>query len=112
MHVWFEFLSAGQSLSTNQASGFINQWMLEGSGVVVQDGCFEVELSSGLAPAGNSRENFAEIFFCLGRLEAKARRGGECAGDGWFFLIFRDGGFAHADTIHFRHGVDVVGRRE
>ena len=93
-----------------QSSGFIQKRMFKGTGVGVEGGCFEAELSSGFAPAGNSRKNLTENLFRFGGLETKARRGSERAGDGRIFLIFGNGGFARANTIHFRHGIDVVGR--
>src|SRR5439155_26817822 len=91
-----------------QSSGFIQERMFKGTGVGVEGGCFEAELASGFAPAGNSRKNLTENPFRFGGVETKTRRGSERAGDGRIFLIFGNGGFARANTIHFRHGIDVV----
>ena len=93
-----------------QSSGFIQERMFKGTGVGVEGGCFEAELASGFAPAGNSRKNLTENLFRFRGLETKARRGGERTRDGRNFLIFGNGGFADANPIHFRHGIDVVGR--
>ena len=95
-----------------QSSGFIQERMFKGTGVGVEGGCFEAELASGFAPAGNSRKNLTENLFRFRGLETKARRGGDRTSDGRNFLIFGNGGFARANTIHFRHGIDVVGRSE
>src|SRR5437773_2468069 len=59
-----------------QSSGFIQKRMFKGTGVGVEGGCFETELASGFAPAGNSRKNLTENLFRFRGLEAKARRGG------------------------------------
>ena len=103
----------GTSLLTaldEQSSGFIQKRMFKGTGVGVEGGCFEAELASGFAPAGNSRKNLTENLFRFGGIETEAWRGCDRTRDGRSFLIFGEGGFAHANTIHFRHGIDVVGR--
>ncbi|HNU99213.1 MAG TPA: hypothetical protein PKK20_04675 [Verrucomicrobiota bacterium] len=64
--------------------------MFKGAGVSVEGGCFEAKLSSGFAPARNSRANYTEDLLCLRSFESKARRCSERAGYGWFFLIFGD----------------------
>ena len=90
--------------------GFIDERMLEGTGVSIKRQCLEPKSSSRISPAGNRREHFAEDFLRLGGLQAKAWRGGQRTLNGRFFLVFGDGSLVHADTIHFRHWVDVVGR--
>ena len=65
-----------------QSSGFIQERMFKGTGVGVEGGCFETELASGFAPAGNSRKNLTENLFRFRGLETKARRGGDRTSDG------------------------------
>src|SRR5947199_10274791 len=103
-----EFFSNTRLLTAReeQSSVFIQKGMFKGTGVGIEDGCFEAELASGFAPAGNGRKNLMENLFRFGSLETKARRGSERPGDGRIFLIFGNGGFARAKTIHLRDGID------
>src|SRR5439155_8360362 len=51
--------------------GFIDERMLEGTGVSIKRQCLEPKSSSRISPAGNRREHFAEDFLRLGGLQAK-----------------------------------------
>src|SRR6185437_10646082 len=95
-----------------QTSSFIHQRMLEGTGVGVQHGCFEAQLSSGLAPARDGGENFAEDSFRFSGLETKTRSRCQRSSDGGFLLILSDRSFAPRSAVHLRHRVEIVGRRE
>ena len=86
--------------------------MLKGTGIGVERGSFESQLLSGFSPARDNREHFPENCLRLGRLETKTGGSRQRTGDGWFFLALRDGSLAHAGTIHFRHRVEVIGRRK
>jgi hypothetical protein len=61
--------------------------MLKSTGVGIKGGCFEAQLSSGLAPANDSCENLSKNFLRLSGLETKTRRRFERKVDGRIFLI-------------------------
>ena len=86
--------------------------MLEGAGVGIVRERFDAQLSSGLAPARNGSENFAEDSLRLGRLETKTPARSQRTGNGRIRLLLRNGGFARARATHFRHRVEVVSGRE
>ena len=97
-------------LFAGQISQFIHERMIECAGVGVQRRSLDAQLLSGLAPAGNSGENFAENFLRFSGFESKTRGRRERTGDGRLLLTLGDGSLTHTGTIHFRHRVEIIGR--
>jgi hypothetical protein len=95
---------------SKELPGFIHERMLERTGVSVENPRFEPESSPRISPAGKRCEHFTQNILRLARLKAKARRDGQRTFNARFFLIFGNGRFVGADTVHFRYRVDVVGR--
>ena len=60
------------------------EWALEGTGVSIERGCLEAELSAGLPPARNSSEDFTENSLRFSGLETEAFSGGQCTGNAGF----------------------------
>jgi hypothetical protein len=61
---WFE-------LFTNQASGFIHKWMLEGAGVGIKRGCFEAQFRPVLRQPETAVKTSRRIFFDPAALRPK-----------------------------------------
>jgi len=58
-------VTAVPNLFSDNASGFIRERMLKGTGISVERGRLEAKLSSGLAPASNDSEHFPKNFLRL-----------------------------------------------
>jgi hypothetical protein len=103
-------VTADPELFYDQASGFIHERMLKGAGISIKRGSFKAQSPSSLPPASYGGEHLPQNFLRFNGLEPKTRGSRQRTGDGRFFLVLRDGGLAHAGTIHFRHRVEVIGR--
>src|SRR3974390_3379472 len=80
-----------------ELSGFIHERVRKRTGVGIERRRFEPKSPPRIAPPGNHREDFAQDFFRLDCLEAKARCGGQRARNARFFLIFGNGSLVHSD---------------
>jgi hypothetical protein len=108
----FRSLHPHRQFTWEQTRSFCHERMLEGARVGVEHGGAQAQLPPDPAPSENRRENLAQNFLRLGRLQTEAFGGGERDGDRRLFLLLGNGRLVHAHSVHFRHGIEIVSRRQ